>query len=354
MKKYLFLSYFLLLVGVISLTSCGDDEEDIDNGIENNGGNGNSGTESSNLTGSINGHDYVDLGLSVKWATCNVGASSPEMYGNYYAWGETSTRNSYYQDTYKFYNSNTGNVSNLGNNISGTKYDAATYYWGSKWRMPTRSELEELLSRCSWTWVTRSGIKGYNVVGKNGQSIFLPANGEYSANDKGAKAGIFGEYWSGTFKTTTDFYSHSYALMFTQSARKEVEGYYRYVGLAIRPVTTALGDTEGGGNNDNTGGGTTTYEKPDIGFYDFTATKTSLKVQYKIYNKDEAGVTSAKVYYGTSSNPSSSKTATVSGVLITANISGLKAGTTYYVKCVATGKGGTTTTTTTKCITNYQ
>lgn len=121
MKKYLFLSYFLLLVGVISLTSCGDDEEDIDNGIENNGGNGNSGTESSNLTGSINGHDYVDLGLSVKWATCNVGASSPEMYGNYYAWGETSTRNSYYQDTYKFYNSNTGNVSNLGNNISGTK-----------------------------------------------------------------------------------------------------------------------------------------------------------------------------------------------------------------------------------------
>lgn len=145
--------------------------------------------------------------------------------------------------------------------------------------MPTRSELEELLSRCSWTWVTRSGIKGYNVVGKNGQSIFLPANGEYSANDKGAKAGIFGEYWSGTFKTTTDFYSHSYALMFTQSARKEVEGYYRYVGLAIRPVTTALGDTEGGGNNDNTGGGTTTYEKPDIGFYDFTATKTSLKVQ---------------------------------------------------------------------------
>lgn len=103
----------------------------------------------------------------------------------------------------------------------------------------------------------------------------------------------------------------------------------------------------------NSGGETTTYEKPDIGFYDFTATKTSLKVQYKIYNKDEANVTSAKIYYGTSSNPSSSKTATVSGVLITANITGLKAGTTYYVKCVATGKGGTTTTSVAKCITNY-
>lgn len=351
MKKYLFSSYLLLLVGAISLVSCGDDDDDIDTDIENNDGNGSSDTGSSNLTGSINGHTYVDLGLSVKWATCNVGASSSEEYGNYYAWGETSTRNSYYPDTYKFYNSSTGNVLNIGNDISGTKYDAATYYWGNKWRMPTKSELEELLTDCSWTWTTRSGIKGYNIAGTNGQSIFLPANGEYSSDEKGAKAGVYGEYWSGTFKTTTDFYSHSYALMFTQLTRKEVGGYYRHVGLAIRPVTTASEDTEGS-SNDNTGG-TTTYEKPDIGFYDFTATKTSLKVQYKIYNKDEAGVTSAKIYYGTSSNPSSSKTATISGVLITANISGLKAGTTYYVKCVATGKGGTTTTTTTKCITNY-
>ena len=104
---------------------------------------------------------------------------------------------------------------------------------------------------------------------------------------------------------------------------------------------------------DFNGGGSSSYEKPDIGFYDFTATKTSLKVEYKIYNKDEAQVSSAKIYYGTSSNPSSSKSASVSGTLITANISGLKAGTTYYVKCVATGKGGTTTTSVTKCTTNY-
>lgn len=116
----------------------------------------------------------------------------------------------------------------------------------------------------------------------------------------------------------------------------------------VQHIYTASSNSEGG-----TGGGSTTYEKPDVGFYDFTATKTSLKVQYKIYNNDKADVTSAKIYYGTSSNPSSSKTATISGTLITANISGLKAGTEYYVKCVATGKGGTTTTTTTKCITNY-
>lgn len=108
--------------------------------------------------------------------------------------------------------------------------------------------------------------------------------------------------------------------------------------------------TSSGDENDD---GTTIYEKPDIGFYDFTATKSSLKVQYKIYNKNDAKVTSAKIYYGTSSNPTKSKTATISGTLITANLSGLKAGTTYYVKCTATGKGGITTTTTTKCITNY-
>lgn len=87
MKKYLFLSYLLLLVGGISLTSCGGDEE-IDNGIENNDGNGNSGTGSSDLTGSINGHDYVDLGLSVKWATCNIGSSKPEDVGGFYGWGD--------------------------------------------------------------------------------------------------------------------------------------------------------------------------------------------------------------------------------------------------------------------------
>lgn len=106
-------------------------------------------------------------------------------------------------------------------------------------------------------------------------------------------------------------------------------------------------------NGNGSGNTSDDYEKPDIGFYDFSATKTSVKVQYKIYNKDKAKVSSAKVYYGTNSNPSDYKSASVSGVMITANLSGLKAGTTYYVKCVATGKGGTTTTSVTKVITNY-
>lgn len=133
----------------------------------------------------------------------------------------------------------------------------------------------------------------------------------------------------------------------------------RYVFYTFGQKPSSSSNNGGGNSNDggsssggNTGG-STSYEKPDIAFNDFTATQTKLKVVYKIYNKDEAKVTSAKVYYGTTSNPSKSVSATVAGVLITANISGLQKGTTYYVKCVATGKGGTTTTGTTKVITNY-
>lgn len=110
------------------------------------------------------------------------------------------------------------------------------------------------------------------------------------------------------------------------------------------------------GTDDNSGSNgspSPEYEKPDVGFYDYTPDKTSVKVQYKIFNRDEAKVSSAKIYYGTSSNPTASKSATVSGVMITATLTGLKAGTQYYVKCVATGKGGTTTTSVTKVMTNY-
>lgn len=109
-------------------------------------------------------------------------------------------------------------------------------------------------------------------------------------------------------------------------------------------------NTEG---DSDSGNGSSSYEKPDIAFNDFTAYQTKLKVVYKIYNKDKAKVTSAKVYYGTSSKPTKSVSGSIAGTLITANITGLKKGTTYYVKCVATGKGGTTTTETTKVITNY-
>lgn len=131
---------------------------------------------------------------------------------------------------------------------------------------------------------------------------------------------------------------------------------YVFYSFGQKPSSGSNNDDENSNGGDTGGGstgGSTSYEKPDIAFDDFTAYQTKLKVVYKIYNKNEAKVTSAKVYYGTSSNPTKYVSASVAGVLITANISGLKKGTTYYVKCVATGKGGTTTTGTTKVITNY-
>ncbi len=156
---------------------------------------------------------------------------------------------------------------------------------------------------------------------------------DYDAKGKGENAAGYGVGKLQLLKNSTN------ELVYCMKLDSE-DTYYYYTSI----------NTEGDSDPDN---GSSSYEKPDIAFNDFTAYQTKLKVVYKIYNKDKAKVTSAKVYYGTSSNPTKSVSATVSGVLITANISGLKKGTTYYVKCVATGKGGTTTTGTTKVITNY-
>lgn len=316
MKKYLFLSLFVI-AGMFSMVSCGDDDEDIIDWSNNQ--------DPSKVNN--NGRAYIDLGLSAYWATCNIGAYSSTDQGNKYAFGETAVKSSY-----------------TSSNYVGGSADVAKEEWGGDWRLPTRSELEEIVSKCSWKIGTKNGIQVATVTGPNGNSIDLPY---YSyIQDEGYQ----GWYWSSTSYSSSKAYCLNFSGNSVSSGTNN-----KYNGFLIRPVMTNPNYNPNYNDSDNnTGNGSSTsYEKPDIGFYDFTATKTSLKVQYKIYNKDEAKVTSAKIYYGTTSNPSMSKNASVSGVLITANISGLKAGTTYYVKCVATGKGGTNTTTTTKCITDY-
>ena len=172
-----------------------------------------------------NGHEYVDLGLSVKWATCNVGATSPEEYGDYYAWGETTTK-----ETYTEANCATYNVSM--NDISGNaQYDAATANWGGTWRMPTYDELKELRTKCTWTWITQNGINGYNVEGPNGNSIFLPAAGRYGSSL--INAGSDGYYWSSTPFENGDGYAY---LLFFGSGSRDMGYYYRYYGHSVRPV----------------------------------------------------------------------------------------------------------------------
>lgn len=149
-------------------------------------------TESSLIssgTGGINGHDYVDLGLSVKWATCNVGASYPEDYGSYYAWGEIQTKPEYNSLTYAYVDVN---------GISGnSRYDVASAQWGSSWRLPTFTEIEELQNLCKWEWITIGGHEGYRVVGPNGNSIFLPAAGYRRGSDILCQD-TFCAYWSGS------------------------------------------------------------------------------------------------------------------------------------------------------------
>ena len=182
----------------------------------------------SETTGKNNGHECVDLGLSVKWATCNLGASSPSDQGNYYAWGETSTKSEYTRDSYKYLGDD------IGNNISGTQYDAARANWGGTWRMPTLEEIEELIDKCTWTWTTLDGHNGYLVTGPNGKSIFLPAAGiRYTGLDY---EGFYGVYWSAT--STCDSGGHLvYNLSFSSAFYDQDYGLYEYHGFSIRPGT---------------------------------------------------------------------------------------------------------------------
>lgn len=112
------------------------------------------------MTGTIDGHDYVDLGLSVKWATSNIGATSPEDFGAYYAWGETQEKSSYSWSNYS-YGSSPLNCVNIGSDIKGTKYDAAFVNWGANWRMPNEKEMGELISKCTFSESSKNGVKGY-------------------------------------------------------------------------------------------------------------------------------------------------------------------------------------------------
>ena len=179
----------------------------------------------------INGHEWVDLGLpsGLKWATCNVGATSPEGYGNYYAWGETTTKESYYESNCTTFGQQ---ISDFSGNVT---YDAARANWGSTWRMPTKTEMEELENNCTWTWTTQNGVNGYRVRGPNGNSIFLPAAGYCNGSSRNY-VGEFGDYWS---STPYDYESDTvlaYRLFF-YSPSHGGNWHNRSFGYTVRPVS---------------------------------------------------------------------------------------------------------------------
>lgn len=166
-----------------------------------------------------NGHEWVDLGLSVKWATCNVGASSPTDYGGYYAWGETRTKSTYSWDTYFDTNDGGKTFYKYAANKKTTlelSDDAARVNWGGSWRMPTRAEQDELREKCTWTWTTQNGIKGYKVSSKlNGNTIFLPAAGHRINSDLDS-TGSDGFYWSSSLNRN---YPNDAFYLFVSSAK---------------------------------------------------------------------------------------------------------------------------------------
>ena len=184
--------------------------------------------EQEQVSGSHMGHNYVDLGLpsGTLWATCNVGASKPEEYGDYFAWGETSTKFTYTASNYTFTDYET---------TLSLRNDAANVNWGGEWHTPKRKELNELSnsSYTIWTWVNQNGVEGYKVVSRsNGNSIFLPAAGSRDGSDLNY-AGTNGNYWSSTI--TTGYSHYAEGLGFKSSNVWEFAG-NRYSGKTIRPI----------------------------------------------------------------------------------------------------------------------
>lgn len=178
---------------------------------------------------------YVDLGLSVAWGKCNVGADKPEEEGDYYAWSETRTKDEYWGENYEFCTKKGYSFiyDNPRKEISGTIYDPATKYMGEDWRMPTKEEANELIYKCTWTSTTQDGVRGFIVTGPNGNSIFLPR----TYNRRGGEQGNKVQVWTGTSLGYED--SDAYVIYFPVHINKDLPSlmtWFKYSGNAIRPV----------------------------------------------------------------------------------------------------------------------
>lgn len=191
---------------------------------------------------------WVDLGLpsGILWAKYNVGATSPEEYGGYYAWGETEEKSSYTWENYKYKTTQPGPEDNLiwigtyiGDDISQTQYDVAHIKWGEGARMPRLEDIKELVDNCSWSANTYNGVKGMIVTGQNGNSIFLPFAGKHSSSEEGLLSeGCEGLYWSGTYyEDYIDNYAYFLFLSLYDNSYMYWDYYrFRFAGHSVRPV----------------------------------------------------------------------------------------------------------------------
>lgn len=205
----------------------------------------NTGSEPQTTNPDINSEIVTDLGLSVKWATCNIGANAPEQIGNYYAWGETHTKDEYTETNYFDTNYTLFNLTDK-KIIIGTNYDIAYKKLGKDWRLPTTEEIQELTTKCVWKEETINGVHGIRGTAPNGNSIFLPATGMFAGNNVQSKAQ--GCYWAGELYNDNTV-SNKYASMLTFFNGQDihVSNYYRFEGMAIRPVY--IGSSSGNEEN---------------------------------------------------------------------------------------------------------
>lgn len=176
----------------------------------------------------IQGHKFVDLGLSTMWATCDVGAESPEETGGNYAWGETYVKSNYTASNYQYrYRTKIGSsyydLYSLYGPIGGTQRDVAYQEWGYQWCMPTPKEIQELIDNCTWKSTTKNGVKGCTVTGPNGNSIFLHQGNYWSDNNI-----LSGSYGSSN--------SVGYYLRLTSNGKCSCEEMAVYLGMNVRPV----------------------------------------------------------------------------------------------------------------------
>lgn len=182
--------------------------------------------------GTVNGHDYVDLGLSVKWATCNLGATKPYEFGNYYAWGEIAIKQDYNSESSRTIGMIIGEIN--GN----AAFDPARAHWRGAWKTPTKEQMLELKDKCKWETAIRCDVKGMKVTGPNGNSIFLPGAGYFEGNK--CKYIGYGYYFSATpFKSRyskEDSTDQAWNLYFGVNGGVEVWGGFRELGYSIRPV----------------------------------------------------------------------------------------------------------------------
>lgn len=245
MKK---LCYLFTVLLAVTFAAC-------ENGGPENPSNPNQPFNPSKPEKTANGHGYVDLGLSVKWATCNVGANTPEEFGDYFAWGETQPKEVYNWSTYKYCNGSYFTITKYNNDsvwgvvddktVLELKDDAAHANWGGDWRMPTIEEQIELIDNCTFTYTVQNGVNGCIVTSKkNGNCIFLPAAGARGEwYDEKNSTGVYGFYWSSSFlmcyagygfllhefRDGADAYIISYG-----SVGDDIRG--RAVGQSVRPV----------------------------------------------------------------------------------------------------------------------